>query len=121
MLRISRTTAEDKDFIDLVTYLDADLAISDGDEHSFYDQFNKIDSINHAIVLYYDDVSIGCGAIKEYEAKTMEIKRMYTLPQFRGRGYATRILQELEKWAVEEISDYFNEDDSKYIMTILLD
>ena len=101
MLRIYRTTAEDKDFIDLVKYLDADLAISDGDEHSFYDQFNKIDSINHVIVLYYNDEPIGCGAIKKYEAKTMEIKRMYTLPQFRGRGYATRILQELEKWAAE--------------------
>ena len=31
----------------------------------------------------------------------MEVKRMYTLPDFRGKGIATIVLQELEKWAKE--------------------
>ena len=31
----------------------------------------------------------------------MEIKRMYTSPEFRGKGAATRILRELENWAAE--------------------
>jgi GNAT superfamily N-acetyltransferase len=31
----------------------------------------------------------------------MEIKRMYTLPECRGKGIATKVLIELEKWANE--------------------
>lgn len=31
----------------------------------------------------------------------MEVKRMYTLPESRGKGIAARILSELEEWAAE--------------------
>jgi GNAT superfamily N-acetyltransferase len=31
----------------------------------------------------------------------MEIKRMYTLPKSRGRGFASIVLKELETWARE--------------------
>jgi GNAT superfamily N-acetyltransferase len=31
----------------------------------------------------------------------MEVKRMFTLPEYRGRGIAARVLEELEQWAVE--------------------
>lgn len=101
MIKIVRTTAENEDFVELVKYLDADLAKRDGDDHSFYDQFNKIDRIKHAVVLYDTGKPIACGAIKEYGPKAMEIKRMYTLPESRGKGIATNILAELENWAAE--------------------
>ncbi|MBT8278491.1 MAG: GNAT family N-acetyltransferase [Bacteroidia bacterium] len=101
MIHLVRTNSENQDFIDLVKLLDADLAIRDGDDHAFYDQFNKIDRIKHAIVLYKDSVAVGCGAIKEFEPEVMEVKRMYTLPNYRGQGHATCILTELELWAKE--------------------
>jgi GNAT superfamily N-acetyltransferase len=44
---------------------------------------------------------VGCGAIKEYAPNTMEIKRMYTLPESRGKGIASKVLTELEIWAAE--------------------
>lgn len=31
----------------------------------------------------------------------MEVKRMFTLPEYRGNGFAVIILEELEKWAKE--------------------
>ncbi|MDT0641257.1 GNAT family N-acetyltransferase [Zunongwangia sp. F363] len=31
----------------------------------------------------------------------MEIKRMFTLSLFRGRGFAGKVLKELETWAAE--------------------
>ena len=101
MIKITRTGSDNQDFIDLVKYLDADLAERDGNDHSFYAQFNKIDKIKYAIVAYEDDKPIGCGAIKEYAQNTMEIKRMYTLPESRGKGIATKVLTELEIWATE--------------------
>jgi GNAT superfamily N-acetyltransferase len=101
MIELIRTNSDNKDFIELVKYLDAELAFRDGDEHSFYAQFNKIDKIKYVIVAYENDKSIGCGAIKEYSQNAVEIKRMYTSPALRGKGTASKILAELERWATE--------------------
>jgi len=101
MIKLVRTNSENVDFIELVKYLDADLAERDGEDHAYYDQFNKLDWIKHALVLYNNKKPVGCGAIKEYEPHVMEIKRMYTLPESRGKGFANKILSELEKWSSE--------------------
>jgi len=101
MINLKRTNSDDPDFISLVKFLDADLAIKDGADHSFYSQYNKIDKIKHVIVAYENDLPIACGAVKEYSPDTMEIKRMYTAPESRGKGIASKILSELEKWAIE--------------------
>ncbi len=101
MIKIIRTDSENQDFIDLVKYLDADLAERDGNDHSFYSQFNKIDKIKYVVVAYENDTPIGCGSIKEYAPHIMEIKRMYISPGSRGKGIATRVLTELETWATE--------------------
>lgn len=101
MIRITRTDSENQDFINLVKDLDAEMAIRDGEDHSFYAQFNKIDTIKYAVVAYENGRPVGCGAIKEYAPGTVEIKRMYTSPNSRGKGIAGRILSELEAWADE--------------------
>ena len=41
MIRLKRTDSEDKHFRELVRQLDIDLRIRDGEEHSFFAQFNK--------------------------------------------------------------------------------
>ena len=101
MIEILRTDSGNQDFIDLVKHLDADLAERDGIEHSFYAQFNKIDKIKHVVVAYENNKPVGCGAIKEYAPSIMEVKRMYTPPESRGKGVASRVLAELETWAAE--------------------
>ncbi len=101
MIQLLRTDSDNPDFIALVRQLDAGLAERDGAEHAFYAQYNKIDNIRHALVAYIDGRPVGCGAMKAFAPDTMEIKRMYTLPEFRGQGIATWILEELEKWAGE--------------------
>lgn len=101
MITIIRTNSDNEDFIELVKYLDADLAERDGADNSFYAQFNKIDKIKYAVVGYEDGKPISCGAIKEYSPGVMEIKRMYTSPQGRGKGMASKVLTELEIWAAE--------------------
>ena len=101
MIRILRTNSDNQDFVELVKHLDADLADRDGKEHSFYAQYNKIDQINFVVLAYENDVPVACGAIKEYAPDTMEVKRMYTLPDCRGKGIASQVLSELETWASE--------------------
>ena len=101
MTRLQRTDSRNRDFADLVVRLDADPAARDGNDHLFYSQYNTIDRIKHVIVAYDINTPVGCGAMKEYEPATMEIKRMYTLPEHRGKGVAQKILSELEAWAKE--------------------
>ena len=101
MINLIRTNSDNKDFIDLVKLLDTELAEIDGEEHVFYAQLNKTDTIKHVIVAYEDEKPISCGAIREHSSTMMEVKRMYTLPGYRGKGFATQVLNELEKWASE--------------------
>lgn len=101
MRKFTRTNSENQDFIELVRQLDADLAKRDGSEHSFYAQFNRIDLIKQVVIAYENDKPIACGAIKEYAPSVMEVKRMYTSPESRGRGIAGEVLSELEIWAAE--------------------
>lgn len=101
MIRLIRTDSGNNDFIRLVKDLDAVLAETDGEEHSFYSQFNKVDLIRHVVLAYQNGIPISCGAIKQYDSKTMEIKRMFTLSEYRGKGTASLVLLELENWASE--------------------
>lgn len=100
-ISIKRTNSANKDFIFLVKLLDAELAIRDGDDHDFYNQFNKIDSIKYAIVVYHNQVPIACGAIKIFDTHTMEVKRMFTISEKRGQGASKKVLRELEQWSIE--------------------
>ena len=103
MISIRRTDSENPDFIELVRLLDKGLAVVDGEDHSFYSQFNKIDKIKYVVLAFENDRPVGCGAIKEFDSRTMEVKRMYVDPLCRNKGVASLILAELEKWAGELI------------------
>lgn len=96
-----RTNASHQDFIALVKLLDADLAERDGEDHAFYHQFNSVTQLQHAIVMYHNNKAVGCGALKQFDDSSMEVKRMYILPEARGKRYATQILNDLESWASE--------------------
>jgi GNAT superfamily N-acetyltransferase len=100
-MKLVRTDSEHPDFVGLVKLLDADLAVRDGDEHSFYSQFNKIVNIKHVVVSYDGNQAVGCGAIKEFDSDSMEVKRMYVSPNQRKKGIASIVLAELENWARE--------------------
>ncbi len=101
MIGIIRTNSENSDFVELVARLDKLLADLDGREHDFYNQYNKIDKIKHAVVAYSGELPVACGAIKKFDTETMEVKRMFTDVNFRGKGFATQVLTELENWALE--------------------
>jgi GNAT superfamily N-acetyltransferase len=101
MIRLVRTHSSNTDFIALVKQLDAYLKITDGDEHDFYNQFNAIDNLNHVVVAYIDKNAVACGAFKGFNTSKVEVKRMFTSPEARGKGIATQLLKELELWANE--------------------
>jgi GNAT superfamily N-acetyltransferase len=101
MINCIRTNSENEHFRLLVQELDADLKDRDGDDHVFYAKFNKIDTIQHVIVAYENEVAVGCGAIKQHTSDAIEVKRMYVLVHQRRKGIATAMIQSLEQWASE--------------------
>lgn len=101
MIDLKRTTSEDPDFERLIRLLDTDLAARYGTDQSFFDRLNQVDAIRQVVVAYFQDVPVGCGAIKPHDTQTMEIKRMYTLDSDRGKGVATAVIDELENWTKE--------------------
>ena len=97
-----RTTSEHPHFRHLVNALDEDLMLRNGETQNLYHRYNKTDNIPHAVVVYADDLPVGCGCFKHYNEETVEMKRMFVLPGMRGRKLAAHLLQELESWAMEE-------------------
>ncbi len=96
-----RTNSTDEDFINLVKELDAFLSVKNGESDAFYSQFNGLEDLHHVIVLYLDGKSIGCGAIKQFDTHTVEVKRMYISKNLQGKNLGVAILTELETWAKE--------------------
>lgn len=101
MIKILRTDSANQNFTDLVKLLDKELQNRDGAEHTFYAQYNKIDKLKNVVVAFYNEIAVGCGAIKEYDTGTIEVKRMFVKDEYRSKGIATKILIELELWAGE--------------------
>lgn len=98
-VRLIHTDSTHPEFVSLVKLLDAELAERDGAEHAFYAQFNGITALNEVVLAYIGDQAVGCGAVKAFDDQSMEVKRMYVLPDFRGIGVASRVLSALESRA----------------------
>lgn len=53
------------------------------------------------LVGYEDGLAICCGGVKRLDAEACELKRMYVIPEARGRGVARVLLAALEDRARE--------------------
>jgi GNAT superfamily N-acetyltransferase len=93
-----KTTSDNPDFQKLTRQFDDFLVEIDGDEKDFFAQYNQI-YLDHVIIYYDGGQAVGCGAFKAYEADVAEIKRMFVVPEQRGKGIAGAIVNELEQWA----------------------
>jgi GNAT superfamily N-acetyltransferase len=100
-IQLLRTTSSYPDFQALVQLLDHDLALKNGETNEFFSQYNQIDTIKEVVLVYEGETAVGCGAIKEFDDTSMEVKRMFVRPEHRGKGHAARVLNELETWAKE--------------------
>ena len=53
------------------------------------------------VVARRDGEPVGCGALRQIDEKTVEVKRMYVVPSMRRQGISRRMLSELERAAGE--------------------
>ena len=100
-MEVIKTNSENSDFKNLSALFDEYLVDIDGDEREFFAHYNNV-QLDHVLVVYDEERAVGCGAFKKYEEDTAEIKRMFVLPEARGKGIANMILTEIESWAIEQ-------------------
>lgn len=100
MLNLIQTNPQHPDYQRLVADLDASLRITDGEEFNFYAQFNQSDEIKYVMLAQQEEQFVACGAIKEFDAQTMEVKRMFVADTHRNLGIASVLLKGLEDWAL---------------------
>ena len=98
-MKLVKTTGVDSNFQQLVSELDRELKIRDGEDHAFYAQFNASLHLQHVMLLYVDEKPVACGAFKKLSDNEAELKRMFALANYRGKGYASTLLLALENWA----------------------
>jgi putative acetyltransferase len=99
MIILKRATTKDKSFCELTEHLDKDLRNRYGSTQEEFDQFNVMININTAVIAYENNKAIGCGCFKVIEDNTVELKRMFVMEGYRGKGIGAAILKELEIWA----------------------
>lgn len=101
-LTIAKTNSIDPDFIALVKLLDEDLENRYGELQKQYNRHNTIDTINPVVMIYHQGTPAACGAFKEYDRHTVEIKRIFVKTQYRHQGIAGMLLRHLEELAASE-------------------
>ncbi|EKQ54694.1 MULTISPECIES: GNAT family N-acetyltransferase [unclassified Clostridium] len=96
-LKILNTDSTNIDFIKLIELLDNDLNERYGELQKQYDKHNKVDYLNDVIIIYKDEIPVACGAFKEYNIDTIELKRIFVTKENRRQGLSKLIITELEK------------------------
>lgn len=101
-LKILNIDGTDINFNKLTELLDYDLNERYGELQKQYDKHNKVDNINDVVVIYMDDIPVACGAFKEYNINSIELKRMFVKKENRRQGLSKLIINELEKRGKEK-------------------
>ncbi|WP_219838429.1 GNAT family N-acetyltransferase [Paenibacillus sp. R14(2021)] len=98
---------KDPDLLGLIDKLDTYLYEIYPPEEVFVVDLDDPDlAAIHFVVAYADGSPVGCGAIKEIDEASTELKRFYVDPAYRNRGIAGRILRYLEGKAAEKQYTY---------------
>ena len=98
-MQIIYTHGNHPDFITLCNQLDHSLDIAMGgfDKREKFVPFNQANTMDMVVMLYSEETPIACGAYRQYDNRTAEIKRMFVNENYRGLGYGRTILQELNR------------------------
>ena len=58
--------------------------------------YNLSESITDVLIAYENDIPVGCAGLKEYSEQDVEVKRVWVVPEYRGKHIATELMTRLE-------------------------
>jgi GNAT superfamily N-acetyltransferase len=79
-------------------YLFDELNLKAGKE-SFFMELDKFPDIKYKspngafFIIYKDEFPIGCAGLKRFDYNVCELKRMYIIDKFRGKGFAKTVIK----------------------------
>lgn len=102
-IQFIRCDGSNADFIENCRLLDEylDRRVGRVIQRDKYTQYNQVDHVHEAMVVYSNGNPVGGGAIRRYDNESVELKRMFVHPEAQGNGIGTKMVIELEKWAKE--------------------
>ncbi len=94
---LRKTDCENPDFLKLCEELDLFLnsAIGGEEKREKYKKFNHADTMDYVIIAYGNKEPAGCGALRKYSEKEIEVKRVFVREAYRGQHIGSMILEEL--------------------------
>lgn len=100
-VKIVYTDGKDKDFIELCRLLDDNLnEIVGGEKQRVqYNQYNTLENIHDVVLIYDDQLAVGCASFKCYDEGIAEVKRVYVRKEYRGQGISKQLMGCLEERA----------------------
>ena len=93
------TDRTNEDFLSLVRLLDAELDEANRKTHQLCNPYNQVDTVLAVVLVLVAGVSVACGACREFDADTLELKRIFVKKEYRGKGISKRIIAVLESIA----------------------
>lgn len=100
------TDSQDTEFVKLIALLDEDLYERYGELQKKYDKFNKVVFIKDVVVIRKNGEAVACGAFKEYDSCSVEIKRVFVKKENRRQGLSKLIINKLEELAESKGYEY---------------
>jgi putative acetyltransferase len=100
-VQLIRTNSTNRNFLSLVSELEADLWERYPLIHQNYAKLNIIPEDALVVLLYEDTEPTACGCLKTHGNGTYELKRVFVRRAHRRKGYSKQVLAELETWARE--------------------
>lgn len=95
-INVEKTTSENPDFLFLIETFDTFLWERYPELKKDYWGNNLIEFNSNVFIVYKNDKPVASGCFKKYNNDTVELKRMFVLPEARGLGLAQLVIQELE-------------------------
>ncbi|MFX0018530.1 MAG: GNAT family N-acetyltransferase [Promethearchaeota archaeon] len=88
-------------FKDYSNYLNIDLEFQD-----FEEELNNLPGeykppLGCILLAFYNNTLIGCVALRKFEEKICEMKRLYVKPQFRSRGFGKNLAKAIINKAIK--------------------
>jgi GNAT superfamily N-acetyltransferase len=97
----NRSNSLSSEYLKLMQNFDAELRATYGNHQDEADKQNVFEEAINIVLVYHNDKIAGCGGYKPHHENTAEIKRVYVLPEYRGKGLGIGLMNEIEQWAKE--------------------
>ncbi|MCI7767970.1 MAG: GNAT family N-acetyltransferase [Oscillospiraceae bacterium] len=81
-----------------------------GDDKCCYTRYSENESLDNIWVIYSDGCPIGCAAFRKKGDGVGEVKRLYIINEFRGKGISKKLLVTVEGYAKEHGCNTFFPD-----------